>query len=450
MAAPHVTQFLAATNKFLAPINKSRTGVKATKKRIRQKKRYRPHAALSQHIGDAPMTALKKLLMHATVLTALAGSAQAEVVHGFTVTYNPEIFSGACFAEAYYPASRTTLMFVKAYRDNTTTWGVLIANKSWPTKGKNYDVVVTAGPEKNPGYRKTMTRSFFGTDRGGIAVNDLSADEMNNLAFDGQATVWFINKNDGKRIDAFRIDNSGNIIRALVACLKARAPNDNVAKTDPAKPPATPKKEDGGTGTGFFVAPKHVLTSAHVVKSCNAIYVKYPTYKAVQAYVVGFDAKNDLAVLKTSLPHDGIASFRLRGRLGEFVASYGFPYGNTLSSGGNFTTGGLTALRGFEDDSSVIQVSAPVQPGNSGGPLMDSSGAVVGVTKGILGTLGAAAAAGGAVPQNVNFGVSAGTVVTFLGASNIDAQVTGGGTKLEPEAIAELAQKFTVHVMCNN
>jgi hypothetical protein len=54
------------------------------------------------------------------------------------------------------------------------------------------------------------------------------------------------------------------------------------------------------------------------------------------------------------------------------------------------------------------------------------------------------------VPQNVNFGVSAGTVVTFLGASNIDAQVTGGGTKLEPEAIAELAQKFTVHIMCNN
>jgi hypothetical protein len=45
MAAPHVTQFLAATNKFLAPINKSRTGVKATKKRIRQKKRYRPHVA---------------------------------------------------------------------------------------------------------------------------------------------------------------------------------------------------------------------------------------------------------------------------------------------------------------------------------------------------------------------------------------------------------------------
>jgi S1-C subfamily serine protease len=397
------------------------------------------------------MSTLKKVLMAATVLTALAGSAQAEVVHGFTVTYNPEIFSGACFAEAYYPASRTTLMFVKAYRDNTTTWGVLIVNKSWPTKGNNYDVVVTAGPEKNPGYRKTMTRSFFGTDRGGIAVNDLSADEMNNLAFDGQATVWFINKNDGKRIGAFRIDNSGNIIRALGACLKARAPNDNVAKTDPAKPPTTPKKEeDGGTGTGFFVAPKHVLTSAHVVKRCNAIYVKYPTYKAVQAYVVGFDAKNDLAVLKTSLPHDGIASFRLRGKLGEFVASYGFPFGNVLSTSGNFTTGGLTALRGIDDDSSTIQVSTPIQPGNSGGPLMDSSGAVIGVSKAIMGTLNAAVAAGGAVPQNVNFGVSAGTAVTFLGSSNIDAQVTSGGNKLEPEAIAEIAMKFTVQISCES
>jgi hypothetical protein len=90
-----------------------------------------------------------------------------------------------------------------------------------------------------------------------------------------------------------------------------------------------------------------------------------------------------------------------------------------------------------------------MQPGNSGGPLMDSSGTVLGVSMGVLGTL-AAAEAGGAVPQNVNFGVSAGTAVTFLGANNIDAQVTSGGTKLEPEQIAELAQKFTVQVMCNN
>ena len=74
---------------------------------------------------------------------------------------------------------------------------------------------------------------------------------------------------------------------------------------------------------------------------------------------------------------------------------------------------------------------------------------MVGISKGILGTLSAAEAAGGAVPQNVNFGVSAGTVVTFLGSGNIDAQVTTGGTKLEPEQVAEVAQKFTVQISCD-
>jgi hypothetical protein len=67
-----------------------------------------------------------------------------------------------------------------------------------------------------------------------------------------------------------------------------------------------------------------------------------------------------------------------------------------------------------------------------------------------MGTLNAAVAAGGAVPQNVNFGVSAGTAVTFLGSSNIDAQVTSGGNKLEPEAIAEIAMKFTVQISCES
>jgi S1-C subfamily serine protease len=113
---------------------------------------------------------------------------------------------------------------------------------------------------------------------------------------------------------------------------------------------------------------------------------------------------------------------------------------------GNF---GYMQLAVIEVTNRQIAPQLLMQPGNSGGPLMDSSGTVLGVSMGVLGTL-AAAEAGGAVPQNVNFGVSAGTAVTFLGANNIDAQVTSGGTKLEPEQIAELAQKFTVQVMCNN
>jgi S1-C subfamily serine protease len=329
-----------------------------------------------------------------------------------------------------------TLYFGKIYRDGTTKWVVMLKNKSWPTKDDTqYEVVMFAGKEGAPkSTLKTLTKVFFGLDGGGLVANDLSADEMNTLAFDGDATVWFVNKKDNKVIASLNINKSAEAIRALGSCLKAHMPNNtNTTKNDPpTKPPTTPKEDGGGFGTGFFVAPKQVLTSAHVVKKCNAIYLKYPSYKAVPAYVVSYDEKNDLALLKTELPFDALASFRLRGKLGEFVASYGFPYGTSLSSSGNFTTGGLTALRGFKDDSSTIQVSSPMQPGNSGGPLMDSSGTVLGVSMGVLGTLAAAEAAGGAVPQNVNFGVSAGTAVTFLGANNIDAQVTSGGTNTNP------------------
>jgi serine protease Do len=339
-------------------------------------------------------------------------------------------------------------MFVTAYRDNTTVWGLLLVNKSWTTQDKYFDVEIIAGPEKNPSNRKTLTRQFFGTDTGGIAVNDLTANEMNTLAFDGEATVWFVNKNGGKRIGAFRIDGSAAIIRAVQACLKARAPNEQVATT----PPKQDKKEEGtsGSGTGFFVAPKYVLTSEHVIANCSNIFVKYPGFARAPAYVKGRDEKTDLALLKTDMHNEGVAQFRMRGRLGELVYSYGFPYASLLSSGGTFTSGGLSALTGFKDDSTLIQISTPIQPGNSGGPLMDSSGVVIGVSQAVLGTLTAAVANGGAVPQNVNFAVSSGTAINFLGTRGIDVEIASLLPKLEPEAIAEAAKKFTVQISCES
>jgi serine protease Do len=388
------------------------------------------------------------------MLTALAGSAQAEVVNDFTIEYWPRAFNGACSGTAYYGPTKTSLSIVTAYRDNTKLWGIMLANKEWKTKGNTYEVVVQAGPEKNRQYRKTITKVFSGLDDGGLLVNDLTADEINTLAFDGEATVWFINKKDGKYIASLRIDKSANVIRAVQSCLKERAPMI-VNKQDETTVPKKEKTKEGAGGpyygTGFFVAPKYVLTAYHVVEKCHKIFIKYPTYRSEQAFIIGHDKKNDLAVLKTEMTHMGLAKFRLRARLGENVYSYGFPYGNVLSSSGNFTSGLVSALTGFDDDSGLIQVSSPLQPGNSGGPLMDSSGAVIGISKGILGTLMAAEAAGGAVPQNVNFGVSAGTAVNFLATvrTGVEAEVSLGGSKLEPETIAEMAMKFTVQISCD-
>ncbi|MFV3492931.1 trypsin-like peptidase domain-containing protein, partial [Mycobacterium tuberculosis] len=88
---------------------------------------------------------------------------------------------------------------------------------------------------------------------------------------------------------------------------------------------------------------------------------------------------NDLAVLKVAGPAERSLPLRPSIRLGEGIAAFGFPHSDLLATTGNFTLGNVTALAGLRDDSRYLQISAPVQSGNSGGPLLDGSGNVVGV-----------------------------------------------------------------------
>jgi hypothetical protein len=74
-----------------------------------------------------------------------------------------------------------------------------------------------------------------------------------------------------------------------------------------------------------------------------------------------------------------VPPFRIGARVGENIFVYGFPLSGLLSSSGNFTVGNITSVAGLGDDSRIMQISAPVQPGNSGGPLLDRFGNVVGV-----------------------------------------------------------------------
>src|SRR6266511_5971469 len=95
----------------------------------------------------------------------------------------------------------------------------------------------------------------------------------------------------------------------------------------------------------------------------------------------------------------GFPSFRLNLKHGEQIASYGFPYGADFVS---FTMGNVTSVVGLDNNTSAFQMSAPVQPGNSGSPLLDINGRVIGMAQGIL----RATEELGAIPQNVNFGIT--------------------------------------------
>lgn len=204
----------------------------------------------------------------------------------------------------------------------------------------------------------------------------------------------------------------------------------------------------GGTGTGFFVTRQgHILTNAHVVEGCGSVTIQQQGTGAAAAQVVVADKENDLALLRTDARSTSIATFRgdRPVRPGENVVAYGFPLNGLVSSGGVLTTGTVSALAGIRDDTRYFQISAPLQPGNSGGPLLDATGAVIGVNAATLGNR--AAKVIGVTPQNVNFAIKSDVVRTFLSTNGVAAETGGGGALTVPD-IGERARTFTVLIEC--
>jgi S1-C subfamily serine protease len=182
--------------------------------------------------------------------------------------------------------------------------------------------------------------------------------------------------------------DSTNAIKAVVNCAREHA----TAVAEAQRETAPQEETTTLSGTGFFVAPNLFMTNKHVVAGCSTIDVRYPDQTPHTATIAGQDSTNDLALLRTDMSGQSVASFRLGPesrmpeivrwrrragasvshalRLGEAVAAYGFPYHGILSSSGNFTLGNVTSLRGMGDDSRFLQMSTPIQPGNSGGRFL--------------------------------------------------------------------------------
>ena len=205
-----------------------------------------------------------------------------------------------------------------------------------------------------------------------------------------------------------------------------------------------------GSGTGFVITKTgHVLTNAHVVNECNGVRVRSPGDTPIAADVVAKDGQNDLAVIKTSKPLSRVAAFREGPGVhqGDSVVVYGFPLGEALAAEGNLATGNVSALAGLANDSRQLQISTPIQPGNSGGPLVDMSGNVVGIVVAKLNAL-AMMRLTGDVPQNVNFAIKASVARSFLEANGIDYQTSRSGESLQTAEVADRTRKFTVKVEC--
>lgn len=207
-------------------------------------------------------------------------------------------------------------------------------------------------------------------------------------------------------------------------------------------PPPAPQSRDS-SGTAWAITRTQLITNAHVVEGCSRLEAQGLGSIQVQAV----DPQSDLALL-TVANNPRVATLRgTRLRQGEPVTVIGYPLAGLLASGANVTAGNVSALAGMQNDTRHIQISAPVQPGNSGGPLLDASGHVVGVVVSKLNALKVAKATGD-IPQNVNFAVSLFTLQGFLEANGVNYATAPSNKNMATADVAEIGKRFTVLLEC--
>jgi hypothetical protein len=212
----------------------------------------------------------------------------------------------------------------------------------------------------------------------------------------------------------------------------------------------TAQAADTSTGSGVVIGGQgEILTNSHVIEDCQSITVQSPSNKSDTATVVARDQKNDLALVRIGKPSASIAAFREGSavRAGESIVALGYPLSGLLASTASLSVGNVSALAGLGDDPRYFQISAPVQPGNSGGPLLDASGHLIGVVTGKLNAARIARVTGD-IPQNVNFALKAEVARSFLDGKGIAYQKAASDQQLSAADVGDVARPFTVYIRC--
>ncbi len=282
----------------------------------------------------------------------------------------------------------------------------------------------------------------YSEDRDYLYVDDVLNDRA--LAALRLATVLRFDV-DGRLVAGADLTDTGfeGALDALIECSKGRSGwwGEGAKDGGDSEQRAAQYEPKGdGTGTGFFISAEGLaVTAAHVVKGCKR--VESPRWGDVR--VLAADERADLAVLKAPAASGQFLLLRARGpRLGEAVSAAGYPFGQSLGSGLKITTGVVSGLSGLEGDRGYFQLSAPIQPGNSGGPVIDAEGALIGVTAAKLNEL-AVAKATGQFPQNVNFAVPVTILQSFLEENGVAYKTATG-----PQATTPAMPGYTFNLVC--
>src|SRR5712675_2470339 len=199
----------------------------------------------------------------------------------------------------------------------------------------------------------------------------------------------------------------------------------------------------------FSVHTGHVVTNHHVVDGCVGDIQGNLTGEApVKLRLVSSDETNDLALLQAPGSFKDVATIKATAvRSGDSVVAIGYPFHGLLTSDFTVTTGIVSSLSGIMNDTRFLQISAAVQPGNSGGPLLDTSGQIVGMVAAKLNALKFVRATGN-IPENINFAIKTGAIRDFLDNSVVPYQISDAKAELKTADIARDARAFTFLISC--
>ena len=223
-----------------------------------------------------------------------------------------------------------------------------------------------------------------------------------------------------------------------------------VKKTEPKK--TKPKKKEpkivaednkvvpAASGSGFYInSSGYAVTNDHVVGGCRKVSINADG-QDYEATIIASDPKNDLAIIKSNIRPK--AFFKISNddvRLLDDVIIAGYPLGKSVSSAIKTSKGSVTALAGYGDNFSNFQTDAALNQGNSGGPIINRTGSVVGVAVANFGKK--------AGVESFNFGIKSSTLKTFI--SSNDVRITPGPkSTLSNEALGSLVTKATIYIEC--
>jgi uncharacterized protein len=380
---------------------------------------------------------MKRLVLTALFALALAWPARADYATGYAA------FQRGDYATAFQAWQVLATQGMAAAQFNL---GILYAKGL----GVSQDYATAA-----QWFRKAAEQDFAAAQ---FNLGNLYARGLGMPQDDVQAYVWFyVAARQGdrdaiegldivaKRMSSEQVARAETIARAWQPQPQA-TPAPPIATTKPEPPPGLNMRS---SGTGFIINRQgEILTNYHVIDDCGALTSRHGDTEH-HLTVVASDPPNDLALLKQDAEAHTFATFRAapRVRPGESVIVVGFPLRGLLALEANVTTGAVSALAGVKNDARFLQVTAPVQSGNSGGPLFDQSGHVIGVVSSKLNALRIAEAIGD-MPQNVNFAIKASVAQTFLQGHAIDYHTAPSEQEQKSADVGEAARAFTLVVEC--